>query len=136
MFFNHQADSFINYRILTGYLDSTLLDLDSYKINSKILIIVFLYLLISGNYANLEKTKKFLGSSDLDETLQYNTNFNEIFNEFLTEKLETNIDEIFTASKYANKFMKLPINYEVVAENFDKTIAFDFQVKRKKRFFY
>lgn len=128
-FLKKSADSFINYRILSNYIDATQLDLDSVAYENKILINSFIYLVMSTNVENLQNCKFYNENSE--ETIfvhKKNKSFDEIFNEFLIKEMNTNLDEIATALNYSMLFSKIPINFDVMAENFDKTITFDFNV--------
>lgn len=128
-FLKKTADSFINYRILSNYIDATQLDLDSVAYDNKILINAFIYLVMSTNVENLQKCKFY--NEDSEATIlnhNKNNSFDEIFNEFLINEMNTNLDEIATALNYSMLFSKIPINFDVMAENFDKTITFDFNV--------
>ena len=128
-FLNQHADSFINYRIISSNVDATQLDLESFGFESKILVNAFIYLLITSNIENANNyAKNMWGGSEETMTHSKNDDFDGIFNEFLTKRFETNIDEVFTALGYADKFTKLPMNFQVCSENFDRTISFDFQV--------
>ena len=128
-FFKPEADSFINYRMLSSFLDAALLNFDIYVFDSQILVNAFLYFLLSSNF---QKQSKFCENNE--ETINFmgknkNENFEEIFNEFLKTCMDCNIDEISTAMNLVEKFNDLPINFNVIGENYEKNTAFDFNVK-------
>ena len=127
-FFKPEADSFINYRMLSSFLDAALLDFEIFVFDSKILVNAFLYFLLSSNF---EKQSKFCENNE--ETINFmgknkNENFEQIFNEFLKNYMDCNIDEISTAMHLVEKYHDLPINFNVVGENYEKNTAFDFNV--------
>ena len=132
MFLNKNPDSFINYRLLSSYIDATILDIDSFQYESNIFINAFIYLLILSNISNIhENSMNNSWEEDSQKTVYEakNENFDEIFNNFLKNKFNTNIDEIFTVICYAKKFSKLETNFELPSDNFDETTTFDFHVR-------
>ena len=127
-FFKPEADSFINYRMLSSFLDAALLDIEVFEFDSKILVNAFLYFLLS---ANFQKQSKFCENNE--ETINFtgknkNEGFEQIFNEFLRNYMNCNIDEILTAMRFVEKYNDLPINFNVIGENYEKNTDFDFNV--------
>ena len=127
-FFMQDPDSFINYRIISSYVDAAILDDEIFSLDSKILINMFLYLSMMQNFETTQKMKKGENSEDTMLMETKNKCFDEIFNDFLKINMECNIDEVFTAMNFANQFMSLQINFDMMGDNFDKTVAFDFEV--------
>lgn len=128
-FFKPEADSFINYRMMSSFLDAALLDFDIFAFDSKILVNAFLFFLLSMNF---QKITKFCENNE--ETIDFtgkikNESFEEIFNEFLKIYMDCNIDEISTAMHLVEKYNDLPINFNVIGENYEKNTDFDFKVK-------